>query len=118
MVCLPKKIADVLSIDIKTVYRHLANIRKELGVHSSIEILYFTTNDSEFKPHNIRLTSRGKEVFQLILEGLSDKQVGERLGISYSGVRRHKEKMLIANECESMLELISKYYANCTEKEL
>lgn len=33
----PKKIADTLSIDRKTVYRHLDNIRKSLEVHNSIE---------------------------------------------------------------------------------
>lgn len=115
-VCLPKKIADKLSIDRQTVYRHLANIRKALEVHSSIGILHFIVNEIEFDPYVIKLTPRGKEVFQLILEGLGDKQIGERLGISYSGVRRHKEKMLINNSCESMLELISKYYATRTEK--
>lgn len=68
----------------------------------------------EFKPQNIKLTPRGKEVFQLIIKGLNDREIGEYLNISYSGVRRHKEKMLFANECESILELISKYYTNCT----
>lgn len=51
----------------------------------------------EFKPQNIKLTPRGKEVFQLIIKGLSDREIGEYLNISYSGVRRHKEKMLFAN---------------------
>lgn len=73
-------------------------------------------NKMEFDPYAIKLTTRGKEVFQLILEGVGDKQIGERLSISYSGVRRHKEKMLIANGCQSMLELISKYYTTRTEK--
>lgn len=79
-------------------------------------MLHFIVNEIKFDPYVIKLTPRGKEVFQLILEGLGDKQIGERLGISYSGVRRHKEKMLINNSCESMLELISKYYATRTEK--
>lgn len=68
------------------------------------------TNEMEFDPHVINLTPRGKEIFQLILKGLSDKQIGEYLGISYSGVRRHKEKMILANGCNSILELVSKYY--------
>lgn len=109
-----QKIADTLSINRKTVYRHLDNIRKSLEVHNSIEILYLITNKIKFKLQNIKLTPRGKEVFQFILKGLSDREIGECLNINYSGVRRHKEKMLFASEYESILELISKYYTNCT----
>ncbi|WP_415977045.1 LuxR C-terminal-related transcriptional regulator [Bilophila wadsworthia] len=57
----------------------------------------------------IRLTPRGREVFQLAMNGLSIKEISRRLGISYSGVLRHREKMLLVSECNSMLELIAKY---------
>jgi DNA-binding CsgD family transcriptional regulator len=57
----------------------------------------------------IRLTPRGKEVFQLIMKGLTIRQIGELLGISYSGVLRQREKMLLQNNCTSMLELLAKY---------
>ena len=93
-----QKIADTLSIDRKTVYRYLVNIKKSLEVHNSIEILYLITNKIKFKPQNIKLTPRGKEVFQFILKGLSDREIGECLNINYSGVRRHKKKCcLLAN---------------------
>ena len=59
---------------------------------------------------HIKLTPRGAEVFRRILQGASDRQIAEHLGISYSGVRRHKEKMLLANGCEFMRELIARYY--------
>ena len=64
----------------------------------------------EFKSHYLKLTPRGAEVFRLILEGVTDHGIAKRLGISYSGVRRHKEKMLLANGCASMLELVAKYH--------
>ena len=32
-----------------------------------------------------------------------------------SGVRRHREKMLMANGCNSMLELVAKYYGTYAE---
>ncbi|MDR1660076.1 MAG: LuxR C-terminal-related transcriptional regulator [Desulfovibrio sp.] len=38
----------------------------------------------------LRLTPRGKEVFLLALEGLNINQIAERMGISYSGVLRHR----------------------------
>ena len=57
----------------------------------------------------IQLTPRGREVFELAMSGLSIREISKRLGISYSGVLRHREKMLLANECNSMLELIATY---------
>ena len=45
------------------------------------------------------------------MRGITYKQIAERLGISLSGVRRHREKMLWQNECRSMLELVAKYQA-------
>ena len=57
----------------------------------------------------LRLTPRGKEVFNLIMEGLTIAEIAERLGISYSGVLRHREKMLLQNDCHSMPELVAKF---------
>ena len=88
----------------------MATIRKSLDVHTSIEMLRAINKNSESKPSPLRLTPRGTEVFELIIKGLSDKRIGEHLGMSYSGVRRHREKMLLCNNCASMRELIAKYY--------
>lgn len=79
-------------------------------------MLYLFTNKIEFNSQNIKLTPRGKGVFYLIIKGLTDKEIGNNLNISYSAVRRHKEKMIFANGCESMSQLISKYYATYTER--
>jgi len=75
---------------------------------NSVEMLNALNAEPGNPIAGIRLSPRGKEVFQLMLKGLSDKQIGESLGISYSGVRRHKEKMLLANGCSTVLELIAK----------
>jgi len=83
------------------------------GAHNNIEMLHAMYNTKNFNPSSLKLTPRGTEVFRLFLEGLNDKRIGERLSISYSGVRRHKEKMLLANGCGTMLELAAKYYAEC-----
>ena len=58
----------------------------------------------------LRFSPRGKEVFLLIKEGLSHKQVSERLGMGINGVKRHREKMLLQNNCATILELIAKYH--------
>lgn len=102
----------MLSIKQGTLYLHLAQIRKKFGIHNVIGLLnyfYFGTN-SDITLYGMTLTPRGRQVFKHILEGKTDKVIAQRLGISYSGVRRHKEKMIMANNCNSILELISKYY--------
>lgn len=63
----------------------------------------------------LRFSPRGKEVFLLVRENFSNKLVAERLGMSVSGVKRHKEKMLLQNNSKSILELIARY--NGTEGE-
>lgn len=59
----------------------------------------------------VRLSPRGKDVLRLFMRGFTYKQISENLGMSISGVRRHREKMLWQNDCESVLELIAKYEA-------
>jgi DNA-binding CsgD family transcriptional regulator len=100
-----------LSIARGTLYQHLARIRNAVGGHSYIETLNLLHQQSGGNTSMIKLTPRGKEVFQLLVEGVSNKKVGERLGMSLSGVKRHREKMLLNNDCASMLELIAKYHA-------
>lgn len=64
----------------------------------------------------LKLTPRGKEVFELIMRGLTIAQIAERMDISYSGVLRHREKMLLENNCRTMLELVAKYLGNGEDK--
>ena len=65
--------------------------------------------------HSIKLTPRGAEVFRLSLDGFSTTRIARCLKITRSGVRRHREKMLMANGCNSMLELVAKYYGTYAE---
>jgi DNA-binding CsgD family transcriptional regulator len=58
----------------------------------------------------LRFSLRGKEVFALLLGGLGNKEISERLGMSVSRVKRHRETMLLQNDCNSILKLIAKYY--------
>jgi DNA-binding NarL/FixJ family response regulator len=104
-----KVIAHAFSIKESTVRRHLADARKKLKIHSKLEIIrLFHKGSSESMP---KFTLRGKEVFLLIFAGLTDKRIAERLEVSYSCIRKHRETMLRQNNCESMLKLIARYQA-------
>lgn len=105
----PEDISSKLFIARKTVHNHLLNIRTKLNIHTTIEI---TTNNIKYEDiqnSTLKFTERGKKVFALHLSGIPDWKIGEMLGMSYSGVRRHKEKMLNANACKSMRELVLRY---------
>lgn len=55
------------------------------------------------------LSKREREIANMILDGVSDRQISERLFISYNTVRTHRKKILRKTECKSGLELLSKY---------
>ncbi len=79
-------------------------------MHSSLEILSALYDNENLSFENLVLTPRGTKVFELILKGHTIEEIALELGMSYSGVRRHKEKMILANNCSTMKELVSKYY--------
>ena len=100
----------MLSIHRKTVYRHQATIRTIYGVHGNIELMRAILSGLPKTAAQLVLTPRGREVFQLILAGKTSKEIAELFCISYSGILRHREKMLEQNNCHSMTELIAKSY--------
>ena len=100
----------MLSIQRTTVYRHQATVRKLYGVHGSIELMRAIASELATNMSELTLTSRGKEVFKLVLDGKTISEISQLLCISFSGVLRHREKMLEENACRSMNELIAKYY--------
>ena len=63
-----------------------------------------------YQKTSIKLTPRGTSVFHLSLNGFTTARIAHYLNMTTSGVRRHREKMLMANGCNSMLELAAKYY--------
>lgn len=79
-------------------------------VHGNIELMRAILSGLPKNVSQLVLTPRGREVFQLILAGKTSKEIAEIFCISYSGVLRHREKMLEQNDCHSMTELIAKYY--------
>lgn len=105
-VCRLKAIAERMGIQLQSLHKYLYRIRKKLNVHTSQEILAALGSGGNM----LKFTKRGSEVFQLYLKGYSGRKIGTILGMSYSGVRRHKEKMVSANSCASMRELAARFY--------
>ena len=93
-----------------TLRNHLYNIRNKFGVRSIRDVVRLQHVMPLHAAPTLRFSPRGQEVFMLIREGLTNNRIAECLGISVSCVRRHKEKMLLQNDCTTILELIAKYH--------
>jgi DNA-binding CsgD family transcriptional regulator len=98
-----------LFITTGSLYQHLARIRKNFDTRNNRELLHILRKTTERAMYTLRFTPRGREVFVLIMEGLTSKGISERLGMGVNGIKRHKDKMLLQNDCETMRELIAKY---------
>ncbi|MDR1241283.1 MAG: LuxR C-terminal-related transcriptional regulator [Deltaproteobacteria bacterium] len=97
-------------IGIETIYVHRANIRRIMNARNAFETLHLLLKETDSVLPMLRFTPRGKEVFALMLQGLKMNEIGKHMGMSVSGVKRHKEKMLLQNDCNSMTELLLKYH--------
>lgn len=101
-----------LFITPKTVNNHLFNARKKLNIHKSVELFLLNAEKIDTLFDSVHLTRRWRDVLRLHMNGFTDIQIGKILGISYSAVRRHKERMLISNNCDSMRSLVALYQKN------
>jgi len=61
------------------------------------------------------LTSREREIFDLLLEGISPKEIAHRLNIGYSTVDFHRTKLYNKLGVHSIQELFAKYSTNGKE---
>lgn len=58
------------------------------------------------------LTRREKEVVELKMKGLGDKEIAAKLQISYGTVRNHLEKARLKYSCSSTFQLIAELTKN------
>ncbi len=58
----------------------------------------------------LRLTHREREVFQLVAEGLANKQVAHRLGIADKTVETHRSRVMSKMEAGTLAELVRTAY--------
>ncbi|MGJ5754491.1 DNA-binding NarL/FixJ family response regulator [Streptomyces puniciscabiei] len=65
------------------------------------------TGDSRSYQTQVRLTPREQDVLQLMGEGLSNKQIARRFGISVHGVKRHVTNVLAKLNCPNRTQAVS-----------
>ena len=60
----------------------------------------------EGEPESLRLTSRQREIVQLLAEGKSSKEVGAVLGLSVKTAETHRANIMRKLDCHSVTELV------------
>lgn len=78
-----------LGIDIAGEFPTLAAARRAALPHDAIVVAPDEEADDEWRAPGEALTSREREVLELLAEGLANKSIAERLGISDQTVKFH-----------------------------
>jgi len=60
----------------------------------------------------IKLTKREQEIYQLILLGMSNQKIADKLFISINTVKTHVAKILTKRSANNRIELITNYKNN------
>jgi len=92
---LPKPVEDDQLIE--TVSRAIENYSAELIQKSDVR---------EFRIRLSLLTRREHEVMMLVIEGLLNKQIAARLGVTEATVKAHRGRVMEKTEVESFAELV------------
>ena len=62
--------------------------------------------EAEGEPERLRLTSRQREIVQLLAEGKSSKEVAAVLGLSVKTAETHRANIMRKLDCHSVTELV------------
>jgi DNA-binding NarL/FixJ family response regulator len=62
---------------------------------------------------NDKLTKKEKEIVELVLEGLSNKQISEKLFVSENTVKNHLAKIFSKLQVSNRLELVLRLSSRC-----
>jgi RNA polymerase sigma factor (sigma-70 family) len=82
----------------------LATVRQAVERHA--QELAQTIDVKAFKQKLSLLTKREHEVMMLVIDGLLNKQIAKRLGVTESTVKVHRGRMIEKTEVDSVAELV------------
>lgn len=95
---------EILDKAITTVYQGGSYYSEELFNFFTKKI---TTDQKSIKDDLLALTKREKEILQLLTEGLSNKEIADRLFVSERTIVGHKSNLLSKTGCKSTISLLA-----------
>lgn len=83
--------------------------RSKFSIQSKVESLSIVNKRKREKLYSIELlTKREQEVLELLYKGLNSKEIAEKLSISITTARTHKNTILYKKDVNSVHELLAK----------
>jgi len=105
---------------ISTIRVHCQSLEVSLHVEASdIETVTFLLKkkaNQDITVNNQKLTLREIEVLGLIMQGLTNNEIAEKLFISYETVKSHRKNILIKTGARNTAALINHYHQTFFEK--
>ena len=83
-------------------------VNVNLASHELIKIRVYN-DDRQVREQYARLSAREREVLGLIVQGLTNKEIGRVLGLSPRTVETHRANLLAKLEAGSLAQLIRRY---------
>lgn len=116
--CTDRDISALLCVSISTARKHRENLHSKLSLNKSAQLaIYYLETLSTLETTNKvplqsgKLSERELQIVQLFAQGLSDKEVARRLGISDLTVRKHRSnmqgKLAAPNICGLLYEAVA-----------
>ena len=94
-----KLVARSLSISVSTVNKHRQNIYRHLGINNLAKLTSYALVNGIIRSSNehsniaMRLTPRERQIAKLTIRGFTNLQIADKLSVTYSTVRKHRENI-------------------------
>ena len=116
--CTDRDISALLCVSLSTARKYREHLHTKLSLNKSAQLaIYYletfsaleSTNKKQLT--NTKLSDRELQIVQLFAQGLSDKEVARKLGISDLTVRKHRSnmqsKLATSNICGLLYEAVA-----------
>jgi DNA-binding NarL/FixJ family response regulator len=81
-----------------------------MSAHIARKVVGYFQKEKESNPAEIQLSSREKEVLELLAKGFLYKEIGDRLNIATGTVRQHIHKIYEKLHVQNRTEAVNKFY--------
>ena len=97
-----------MDIEKTTLYRHMNNIYKKINISSKYSIFKFDIKCCGSILYEPILTRRIYEILSYMIQGCTEKEISENLGLSVSAIKKHNENIFKYNiNISSVFQFIS-----------
>ena len=115
------QIATSMGVALLTVRKHRCNMLSKLGLHSTAQLVAYAINALLQQGYVLNkvthspITTRERQVVELLAKGLTSKEIARRLNVCPSTVRKHRENAMKSLRVQGMASLMWHAFELCTD---